>query len=130
MKGFFAGIGTSVAAIGRPPIRISPRLLTYNPIGDIALTIRKTTAVTRSLLVILMLLALPGYRARTAEPGLNYDIVATDGAFTPAVLTALPGEWVHITVHNQGRMNHSIVFILPQGYIGIREVICPIGTEA
>ena len=81
--------------------------------------------VARSLLAFSVLFALTGYSAQAAEVGRHYDIVATDGAFQPAVLTAQPGERLHITVHNQGRMNHSIVFILPQGYIGIREVIAP-----
>jgi plastocyanin len=75
--------------------------------------------------MILILLALPRHSAHAAEIGRHYDIVASDGAFQPAVLTARPGERVHVTVHNQGRMNHSIVFVLPQGYVGIRGMIAP-----
>ncbi len=89
------------------------------------MTFRTSTVVTRSFLTILMLLAIPRYAAQAADAGRHYDIVATDGAFQAAVLTAQPGERVHITVHNQGRMNHGIVFVLPQGYIGIRGLIAP-----
>ncbi len=86
---------------------------------------RTSSGVLRAILVIFVLLALPRNAAQAAEAARHYDIVATDGAFQPAVLTALPGERLHITVHNRGRMNHSIVFVLPQGYLGIRGMIAP-----
>jgi plastocyanin len=89
------------------------------------MTFRTSSFVTRSFLGILVFLAVPKYAAQAADFDRHYDIVATDGAFQPAILTAQPGERIHITVYNRGRMNHSIVFILPQGYIGIRRVIAP-----
>ena len=89
------------------------------------MTFRTPSNVSRAILMIFVLLALPRNAAQAAEAARQYDIVATDGKFQPALLTALPGERLHITVHNQGRMNHGIVFVLPQGYIGIRGAIAP-----
>jgi plastocyanin len=89
------------------------------------MSFRTSPIVTRSFILILTLLAVPRFAAQAADFDRHYDILATDGAFQPAVLTAQPGERIHITVYNRGRMNHSIVFILPQGYIGMRRVIPP-----
>jgi plastocyanin len=80
-------------------------------------------SIRRCLPSIFLLFVAAACIAPTRAFGRDYNIVATDGAFDPAVLTAQPGERVNIALQNQGRQYHSIVFVLPQGYIGIRGMI-------
>jgi plastocyanin len=86
---------------------------------------RTLSFVAWPCLAILAHVVLPSQASQAADNARHYDVIATDGAFQPAVLNARPSERIHITVFNRGRTNHSIQFILPQGYIGIRGYIPP-----
>jgi plastocyanin len=84
---------------------------------------RKLSLIRRSLLPILVLFVVAAGMTQAQAFGRDYYVVATDGAFEPNVLFAQPGERVNLAVENQGRQFHSIVFILPQGYVGIRGML-------
>ncbi len=57
--------------------------------------------------------------------GRTLTIVAKDGSFTPAQLQAQPGETIHLTLSNRGKLPHSIVFLLPDGPVALQGEVAP-----
>jgi plastocyanin len=122
--GFFRDIGIFVAASTLWRSQFPGQKIAL-PKGELKMIDHILPFTAKSFLAFSVLFLAPGYAAQADESGRHFDIVATDGSFEPAVLNVQPGERVHVTVYNQGRNNHSIRFILPQGYIGIRAIIAP-----